>query len=232
VLGARRAAKLSDAVDAIRAEGGHAESVVIDVTSESDVLRLTARAQEAFGRLDIMICNAGFGYYGTVEETPATTMQRLVDVNFMGTFYGARAALRVFQAQGSGHLIIVSSIVGQRGIPLMSGYSATKAAQTGFAESLRSEFARTSISVSIVYPVSTDTEFRHAMERDFGQAVSGLGPRQPVDEVARSIVACVRKPRAVVYPHAMSRALTILNAAAPAFTDRLVQKYGRRRRSV
>ena len=80
----------------------------------------------------------------------------------MGTFYGARSALPVFRAQSAGHLVIMSSIVGQRGIPLMSGYSATKAAQVGFAESLRSEFTGSGIHVSVVYPVSTETEFRDA----------------------------------------------------------------------
>lgn len=229
VLGARRADRLDDAVRTIRARGQRADSLVTDVTSEDEVVRLIARAQEVFGRLDIMICNAGFGYYGTVEDTSAATMQRMMDVNFMGTFYGARAALPVFRAQASGHLIIMSSIVGQRGIPLMSGYTATKAAQVGFAESLRSEFAGTGIHVSVVYPVSTETEFRDAMQRDYGQGVAGLGPKQSVDHVARAVVACVQRPGPEVYPHTMSRGLAILNAVAPGFTDRLVRKYGRRR---
>lgn len=232
VLGARRADRLDDAVRGIRAAGGHAESVVTDVTSEADVLRLVGHARQTFGRLDIAICNAGFGYYGRVEDTPAATMHRMMDVNFMGTFYGARAALPVFRAQGSGHLIIVSSIVGQRGIAQMSGYSATKAAQVGFAESLRAEFAGTAIRVSVVFPVSTDTEFRHAMARDYGHSVAGLGPNQSVEHVGRAIVACVHRPRPEVYPHALSRGLAILNAVAPGFTDRLVRKYGRRRETA
>ena len=229
VLGARRADRLEEAVGGIRAAGGRAEPVVMDVTSEPDVLRLVARAREAFGAFDVMICNAGFGYYGTVEDTSGETMRRMMDVNFMGTFYGARAALPVFRAQGHGHLIMVSSIVGRRGIAQMSGYTATKAAQAGFAESLRSEFAGTSIHVSAVFPISTETEFRHAMERDFGHSVSGLGPKQSMDDVARAIVACVRRPRPEVYPHRLSKALAVINAIAPSFTDRLVRKYGRRR---
>jgi short-subunit dehydrogenase len=179
-----------------------------------------------------VVLGAGFGYYGTVEETGPATMRRMMEVNFMGTFLGAAAALPVFRAKGRGHLILVSSIVGKRGIPLMSGYTATKAAQAGFAESLRSELAGTSIAVSVVFPVSTDTEFRHAMARDYGQGVSGLGPKQHVDVVASAIVACVRRPRAEVYPHGMSRALGVLNAVAPAFTDRLVRKYARTRDRV
>ncbi len=114
-------------------------------------------------------------------------------------------------------------------VALMSGYSATKAAQAAFAESLRSECAGTGVHVSAVFPVSTTTEFREAMERDFGHQVSGLGPKQPVEHVARAIVECLRKPTAEVYPHRASRGLPILNAIAPAFTDRLMRKYGRRR---
>ncbi len=229
VLGARRGERLDEAVARIRAAGGRADSIVMDVTREAEVAALARRARDAFGGLDIMICNAGLGYYGTVEETPSDAMQRMMDVNFMGTFYGARAALPLFREQRRGHLIIVSSIVGRRGIPLMSGYTATKAAQAGFAESLRSEFTGSDIHVSVVYPVSTHTEFRHAMERDYGHAVSGLGPRQSADHVARAIVACVRRPRAEVYPHRKSRLLAVANVVAPGFTDTLVRKYGRRR---
>lgn len=229
VMGARRADRLEAAAGAIRAEGGRAETVVMDVTSEADVARLVDRAQQAFGRLDIMICNAGFGYYGSVEETPADTMRRMMDVNFMGTFHGARAALPVFRGARRGHLIIVSSIVGQRGIAQMSGYSATKAAQIGFAEALRTEFVGSDIHVSVVFPVSTDTEFKHAMQRDFGYSVAGLGPKQPVDDVARAIVRCVRRPTPEVYPYTISRGLTIINAVAPGLADRVVRKYGRRR---
>ena len=228
-LGARRTDLLEAAVARIRAAGGRAQAVTVDVTREEDVERLVAHAREAFGGLDIMICNAGFGYYGTVEETPPEVMRRMMDVNFMGTFLGARAALPIFRRQQYGHLILVSSIAGRRGVSQMSGYSATKAAQAVFAESLRTEFAGSAIHVSTIFPVSTETEFRLAMARDYGQRVAGLGPKQSMDHVAESILACVRAPRPEVYPHTLSRALTILNALAPAFTDRLVRRYGRRR---
>jgi short-subunit dehydrogenase len=229
VLGARRVDRLDEAVREIAAAGGRAERVVMDVTNEADVTALVAHAERTFGTLDIMVCNAGFGYYGTVEETPPETMQRMMDVNFMGTFHGARAALPIFRRRDHGHLVIVSSIVGQRGIALMSGYSATKAAQVGFAEALRTEFAGTGISVSVVYPVSTETEFRSAMSRDYGHAVTGVGPKQSADDVAAAVVQCLVRPRPEVYPHALSRLLPVVNAVAPGLADRLVQKYGRKR---
>ena len=111
----------------------------------------------------------------------------------------------------------------------MSGYSATKAAQAAFAEALRGEFTGSDIHVSVVFPVSTETEFRSAMERDFGQTISGLGPKQSVGVVAQAMLECLKRPRPEVYPHAGSRALTIVNAAATGMTDRLVKKYARRR---
>lgn len=232
VLGARRTALLEDTAAQITAAGGRAAVVTMDVANESDVEELVETARREFGRLDIMICNAGFGYYGTLEDTPADVMQRMMDVNYMGTFYGARAVLPVFRAQGCGHLIFISSIVGRRGIAYMGGYTATKAAQAGLAESLRTEFAGTGIHVSCVYPISTRTEFHDAMTRDYGHHVSGLGPRQSVDDVARAIVKCIERPRPEVYPHRMSRALSILNHVAPAFTDRFVKKFGRSRDAV
>ena len=74
----------------------------MDVTREADIAaRSCSTRQSTFGRLDVMICNAGFGFYGTIDETPARVMQRMMDVNFMGTFYGARAALPVFRARAA-----------------------------------------------------------------------------------------------------------------------------------
>ena len=229
VLGARRADRLEDAAAAIRQSGGAAEAVSMDVTAEDDVQRFVDRSVTAFGRLDVMVCNAGFGYYGTVEETTPEIMRRMMDVNFTGTYLGARSALPVFRRQGRGHLIIISSIVGRRGIAQMSGYSATKAAQVAFAESLRTEFLGTGIHVSVVLPVSTETEFRAAMARDYGHSVQGLGPKQSAETVAAAVVRCIRRPTAEVYPHAVSRGLTIINAIAPGFADSVVRRYGRRR---
>jgi short-subunit dehydrogenase len=229
VLGARRISLLESTAGQIRRAGGRAAIVQMDVVRQQDVQALTAMAEREFGRLDIMICNAGFGYYGAIDETPADVMRRMMDVNFMGTFYGAAAALPIFRRQNSGHLIFVSSIVGRRGVPQMGAYTATKAAQAGLAESLRAEFAGTPIHVTCVYPVSTPTEFIDAMARDYGHRISGLGPKQSVDDVARAIVGCVERPRPEVYPHRLSRGLAVLNALVPAFTDRFVRKYGRRR---
>ena len=122
-------------------------------------------------------------------------MARLMDLNFMGTFLVARAALPHLKRQPEAHLQIMSSIVGQRGLAYGGAYSATKFAQVGLAESLRAELLGTNVHVSVICPVSTETEFRDAMAREQGFAVSGHGPRQSADFVARAMVRCLRRPK-------------------------------------
>ena len=229
VVSARRADRLDEVVAAVQQRGGEAIAVTADVTSPDDMRRLVARAGEAFGRLDVMICNAGIGYHGPFDDTPVDVMRRLVDVNLMGTLYAAHAALTAFRRQPSGHLIAISSIVGRRGVGGSSVYAATKAAQVGFIESLRAEFAGTPYRASVVLPVSTLTEFHETMRREYGFEVTRVGPRQPAARVAEAVARCIVSPRAEVYPHRLSRALAVANVLAPELTDRVVRRYTRRR---
>jgi NADP-dependent 3-hydroxy acid dehydrogenase YdfG len=229
VLSARRADELARVAVEIEAAGGSALPMMGDVTSEQDMSLLVERAVEKFGRLDVMMCNAGFGIAGSVDQVSSTQMRKLIDVNYLGTFYAARAAMPVFRRQGRGHLIIVSSIVGKRGVPFMGAYAATKFAQVGLAECLRAELAGTGIHVSVVFPVSTDTEFFDVMSRETGTTVTrAFGPRQRVEDVADAVARAIEHPVPEVYPHATSRALVWLNAFAPGVCDRFMQRFGRK----
>ena len=228
VLSARRADRLAEVAKGIESRGGRALAVPGDVTSADDMQALVARAVGQFGRLDVMICNAGIGFHDAFGRTPAGVMRRVIDVNVMGTFYAAQPALAEFQRQGSGHIIAVSSIVGRRGMAGSGVYSASKAAQIGFIEALRAEFAGTPLHASVVYPVGTTTEFHAAIKRDYGYEIHGKGPTQSADDVARAITECVVRPRAEVYPYPMSRWLAVLSVVAPRIADRVVQKWGRR----
>lgn len=231
VISARRADRLDALAREITGAGGRALPVAADVTSEADMRAFVTRALAAFGRLDVLVANAGIGFHGSLEETTPEVMDRLMHVNFTGTFLAVRAALPHFEAQRSGHILIVSSILGQRGIPTAAGYAATKFAQVGFAESLRSELRGTGVEVSVVFPVGTVTDFHDAMRDNFGFGVEGIGPRQSAETVARAMLRCLRRPRPEVYPHALSRGLAVLNALAPGLCDAVVKKYGRRRAS-
>jgi NADP-dependent 3-hydroxy acid dehydrogenase YdfG len=227
-LCARRADRLTEIVGRITTAGGRAAGWPSDVTREDDMRLFVARTIETFGRLDVMICNAGIGFHDAFDRTPSEVMRRLVDVNLMGTFFAARAAIDVFLPQNSGHVIAVSSIVGRRGMAGSAVYSATKAAQIGFIEALRAEFMNTHLKASVVFPVGTETEFHDAIARDYGHQVHGRGPRQSAHDVARAIVECVVSPKAEVYPFPKAWWLSVLSVIAPAQADRVVQKWGRK----
>lgn len=227
VLAARRRHRLEMLAHEIGTSGGSASVATADVASEADMEHLVDSTVAGHGRLDVMVCNAGIGYNGRLEDTPTDVMRRLMDVNFFGTFYATRAAVRAFRAAGRGHLFIVSSIVGRRGLPRGGAYAATKFAQVGLGESVRAELAGTSIHVTLVHPVSTDTEFRDATSRNFGMEVSGAGPRQPPEAVARAMVRSLRRPRADVYPFRGSRVVAVMSALAPGLADRVAARFAR-----
>jgi NADP-dependent 3-hydroxy acid dehydrogenase YdfG len=225
---ARRQDRLETLAEEIGRAGGEALAVTADVARDADMQAFVEGAVERFGRLDVMICNAGFGIYGAIDRIAPADMRRLLDVNYLGTYHAARAALPVFRRLGSGHGIIVSSIVGKRGIPFTGAYSATKFAQVGLAESLRAEVAGSALHVTVVYPISTRTEFFEVMTRESGFATRAAGPRQDAGQVADAIARAIARPSPEVYPYPRARALVVLNAIAPGLCDRVVKKWGRK----
>jgi len=224
---ARRSDRLERVAEEIRQAGGRPLALALDVTRASDMQALVDSAVREFGRLDVMICNAGYGIYGAIDGVTPEQMQAVMDVNYFGTYHAARAALPVFRTQGHGHTIIVSSIVGQRGVPFMGPYSATKFAQVGLAECLRAEVQGSGLRVSVVYPISTETEFFGVMTRNSGFATRAHGPRQTPEHVADAIARAIRRPVPEIYPHRISKGLAVLNAIAPGFCDRLTRRWGR-----
>jgi short-subunit dehydrogenase len=206
---------------------GDVVCVAGDVARPVDVERFVAATLAAHGRLDVMVANAGAGFQGALSALDDAGMARLLDVNFMGTFHAARAAWPIFQAQGHGHLLVVSSIVGRRALAGGSAYAATKFAQVGFAEALRVEGRPHGIHVTTVFPVSTETEFRDAIARDHGIEVRGRGPRQTAERVARAMADAIERPRPEVYPFPAARLLAVAAAAAPRLTDFLVSRLRR-----
>jgi len=231
VLGARREERLREVVDAVEAGGGRAIALRTDVSQRPQVEALVGAAVERFGRLDVMISNAGFGYYGTVEETPEEEFRRLLEVNLMGTFYGIQAALPVMRRQGSGHIVNVASVVGRRAFPFHGPYAASKFAVVGLTEALRSELAGSGIVATAVLPVGTRTEFFEVAPRPAGYPAGPLGISQSPEKVAKVIVSCVRRPRAevlLVPPMRLALALAVL---FPGLADWVGGRYYRRLQS-
>jgi len=225
---ARRRDRLDAVAERVRTAGGRAHVVEGDVTSDDDVARAVEQTIAAFGSLDIVVANAGAGFHGSLLETSPDAMARLMDLNYMGTFLLARQALPHLLRAPYASLIVVSSIVGRRGLGWGGAYAATKFAQVGLAESLRVELAGTPVRVGIVFPVSTETEFRDAMAREQGFEVKGTGPRQSAEHVARAIVRGIASGQPEIYPHRPSKLLSIVGVAFPTLADRIVRRYGRK----
>jgi NAD(P)-dependent dehydrogenase (short-subunit alcohol dehydrogenase family) len=226
---ARREDRLQQLAREAAALGAECLVRAVDVAREAEVDAFVDAAVARFGRLDVMVNNAGYGVRGGVDETPISDYQRLMDVNYMGTVYGCRAALRVMRPKGAGVIVNVSSIVGHRSQPGFAAYSATKAAQVSLTESLRVELRGTGIAACSVHPIGTATEFAEVADRDSaGRTGGGSGPEQSAEAVARAIVKCARRPRPEVYPYRLARALVWINALWPAQADRLVARMQRR----
>jgi len=219
---ARRRERLEELERELHALGTETLVDVVDVTDGAQVEGFVDAVVARFGRLDVLVNNAGYGVRGRVEETPVEHYRRLMEVNFIGTVHGCRAALPVMRRQGRGVIINVSSIVGHRALARGAAYAATKAAQISLTESLRSELRGSGLAVCSVHPIGTATEFADVVARESGgRSGSPLGPQQSADVVARAIVRCARRPRPEVYPYRLSRVLVWLNALAPGLVDAL-----------
>jgi short-subunit dehydrogenase len=228
-LAARRKGRLEELAAEIRGRGGHALAMAVDVGAEGEVERFVQATAERYGRLDVMVNNAGYGVRGLVAALPIEAHEQLMRVNYLGTVRGCRAAIPIMLAQRRGVIINVSSIVGHRSLPTGGAYAATKAAQIALTEALRVELRGTGVHACSVHPVGTETEFGEVQARASGDAEpKPFGPQQPARLVADAIVRCAERPRPEVYPYAPSRAIVWLNAFAPGLVDRLSARAARK----
>jgi NADP-dependent 3-hydroxy acid dehydrogenase YdfG len=157
VLGARRLDRLEAIAVGIRKGGGEVKLQATDVSKREDLTRLVKKAQERFGRLDVLIGNAGLMPLSPLDDLRVDEWDRMIDVNIKGVLYGIAAALPVFRAQGGGHFINVSSVAGHRVSPTTAVYSATKYAVRAISEGLRQE-AGDKIRVTIISPGAVESE--------------------------------------------------------------------------
>jgi NADP-dependent 3-hydroxy acid dehydrogenase YdfG len=157
VLGARRLDRLEAIAADIRKDGGDVELQAIDVSKREDLTRLVKAAQQRFGRLDVLIGNAGLMPLSPLDDLRVDEWDQMIDVNIKGVLYGIAAALPVFRAQGSGHFINVSSVAGHRVGPTTAVYSATKYAVRAISEGLRQEVGD-KIRVTIISPGAVESE--------------------------------------------------------------------------
>ena len=218
-LFARRRERLDALAREVDALGGEALVVPGDVSRADQVQAAVQETLARWGKIDVLINNAGYGLIASVEATTPEEFRKIFDVNVMGTVLATQAVLPAMKAARRGHIINMSSVAGRRGIPQRAAYSITKFAVVAFSEVLRGEVRPHGIHVTVVYPIlTTRTEF-FDVEAEKEPRLMPLGPTQTADRVARSIVRVVRRPRPEVYPYWPARLMAILSTAVPGLVD-------------
>ena len=158
VLGARRVNRLQALAKDIEARGGKALALETDVTRRQQVTALVDAAVQTYGRIDVMINNAGLMPQAPLEQLKVDEWDRMIDVNLKGVTYGIAAALPHMQRQKSGHFVNVSSVAGHRVGPGFAVYAATKFAVRALSEGLRQEVKPYNIRTTVISPGAVATE--------------------------------------------------------------------------
>jgi NADP-dependent 3-hydroxy acid dehydrogenase YdfG len=198
ILGARRIDRLETIVKDIHPEGGIAEYQTLDVTHRSQLEAIVQFAQRKFGRVDVLINNAGIMPLSALDQLKVEEWDRMIDVNIKGVLYGIAATLPVMKAQKSGQIINLSSIGGHTVSPTAGVYCATKFAVGAISEGLRQEVG-SDIRVTVISPGVTESELADSISDEAAR----LGMQEfrklsiPAEAIARAILFAIEQPEDV-----------------------------------
>ncbi|MGI9343510.1 MAG: SDR family NAD(P)-dependent oxidoreductase [Gammaproteobacteria bacterium] len=191
VLSARRALEL----ERVRKKlpGSRVLVLPMDVTQADELEAGIRTVDQHFGRIDVLVCNAGVGQHATVADTTLDTFHRILNVNLYAVIAHVKAVLPAMRERGSGQIVVTSSVAGKFGIPGMSGYCAAKHAVQGFCDSLRAEEADHGIDVTTLILAGVDSNFSPASLTGGGATFGGTTRKDdvtmPALEAGRQIVA-------------------------------------------
>jgi len=200
VLGARRVERLQDLAKELNSGGGKALAMETDVTKPDQVQRLVDAAVKNYGRIDVIINNAGLMPQSRLELRKIDEWDRMIDVNIKGVLYGIAAALPYMQKQKSGHIINVSSVAGHKVRPGGVVYSATKTAVRVLSEGLRQEVKPYNIRTTVISPGAVDTELPNTIsDPDLAKGIREFyaSTAIPPDSFARAVEFAMSQPEDV-----------------------------------
>ena len=199
VLGARRTERLQTLVEAFRQQGKNALAVETDVTQRAQVQHLVDSAVQNFGRIDVMINNAGLMPSSPLERLKIEDWDRMIDVNIKGVLYGIAAALPYMQKQMAGHFINVSSVAGHKIRPGGAVYAATKHAVRALSEGLRQEVKPYNIRTTVISPGAVATELPDSVtEPDIAEAIHKVYEMAiPAEAFAHAVAYAMSQPEDV-----------------------------------
>ena len=225
VISARTEGPLLAVASELEAAGAQVLAVVGDVQRWDDCQRMATETIARFGRVDVLVNNAGISMRALFADLDLEVIRRLMEVNFFGTVYCTKAFLpSVVAAKGS--IVAVSSIAGYRGLPARTGYSASKAAVQGFMEALRTELLDQGVHVLVACPGFTESKIREraltATAKPQGQSPLDEGKIMSAEAVAGHIVEAVAHRRRDLILTTQGKMTVWLNKLAPGLMDRLV----------
>ena len=228
VLAARSEDKLREVAKQISSYGVEVLAVVADVSKEEDCKKLVDEALLKFGRIDVLVNNAGISMRAAFADLDISVLKKVMDVNFWGTVYCTRYAIASI-LKNKGSVVGVSSIAGYKGLPGRTGYSSSKFAMHGFLESLRIENIKKGLHVLIACPGFTASNIRNTALSGDGSS-QGETPRdeqkmmQP-EEVAACIVDAVVKRKDRLTLTFNGKLTVLLNKFFPRCVDKLVYNH-------
>lgn len=191
-------AGVKDTVAAIKEEGGEAFGVVVNITDEASVQNMVDQVMEQYGRIDVLVNNAGISQKVTVADMTLADMKRIFEVNMFGLFLCTKACMKVMRAQKYGRIVNLSSVSGKRGGGIFGGahYSASKAAVLAFSKNLSREISAEGITINSVCPGLINTEIWKSLPKeDADKVIEGIPMGRPGEtrEVANAIVFLASK---------------------------------------
>jgi NADP-dependent 3-hydroxy acid dehydrogenase YdfG len=189
VVGARRTDRLETLVSDIRAKGGTAAFMALDVTDRNNVAAFVQFAEKTFGTVDVVVNNAGLMPLSPLEALKVDEWDRMIDVNIKGMLYGIAAGLPIFKRQGHGQFVNISSIAAHMVMPTAAVYCATKYAVNALSEGLRQE--NTDIRVTVISPGATESEL--------AETISDPGTRDMIEEFRKIAIPAEAIAEAIAY---------------------------------
>ncbi len=205
VLAARSGDQLTEVTEALRREGHEALAVPTDMRQQSEVAQLVETTFQHYGRIDVLINNAGQAVAGTIAALDLENYRQVIELNLFGPIYAIQASVPKMRAQGGGLIVNISSMTSKMHIPGLGGYASTKAALNMLSDTARDELASDNIRVITIYPRMTDTDFgrnslgnRQMRQQQRAHTAPGVVVDSP-DYVAGKILEAIRNEPAEQY---------------------------------
>lgn len=224
----RNQQNLDETARELAAAGIEALAVKADVSVEADCERMVQETVNRFGRLDVLINNAGISMRALFMDLDLDVIRKVMDINFWGTVYSTKFALpHILNTKGS--VIGISSIAGYRGLPARTGYSASKFAMHGFLETLRTELLHKGVHVLIACPGFTASNIRNtalaANGQQQGESPRDEGDMMTAEEVAERILKATQQRKRDLVMTFQGKLTVFLNKWLPGLTDKLVYNH-------